>query len=850
MIESIDEGNKEDGIRSIADKINKRLHELEQTMEGNLGRWAWELLQNAKDSVSNENGRNVCVEIELNEDNVIFKHNGSFFTELDIRGLINQISSKEVGEDEQTRNTGRFGTGFLTTHMLSKKVKIASIVKTKKGEFHNFDFLLDRDGKNTNELIPKIELTRARFQESTRPIDHDYNQKSFNTSFHYLLETDEQKEVANKGIVEFSKLIPYVLTFIPKIKEVNIIDNVFDNSMCFRNSDEIIDDILSIIKKSTDSEISDILILKASNDKVSIAIEVEDTGDSYSIKDIENIPKLFCDFPLIGSENFYFPMVVNSFFFNPLTERDGIWLKNDINDEVIENRDLLENSVELYKELINEIAENSFYDLYNLATTKIPTTEVKFFDRRWYVESIQNPLRKFLKKAKIVETNNGKVSMGEVYFPDATLAKEKCEKIWQFSLDLKVNKLPIKQHIQKWSSVIWGDCNKVDINNLVTDLKGKKNVTMLTESLGFEEPQVFDWLNECLKFIYEQKATLFNNFEIIPDQKGNLRACDKLYLDEIEDEKLKEIAELVGYDFYEELVHKNIFLEHCINKKIITDVANKITNLINEENFGEKRNSAIILLVDWFEDNEKKGKECFSRLYQNKDKLLVDTFTTEGRKDLLSMMKGRNISQVSDLIKQAGGDLGKIKESIGKAKQLDDLFEKHGVANIEELKKCIVLTSGMVPAQLKVEITQEILASLGVTTPQELEVALQDENVSDRFFHESTPNFKMFQYAQEIIKRAEKNILEFLREHPDYDCSGFEKLAPTVLGGVTKYGQTIVIVIRPSDNKQVIIYSDSEKVSLVGYENAELWIEDGKNSPRHLTLGKVLKSTGITKIPI
>lgn len=120
MIKSIEEGRKEDGNRSIADKIIKRLHDLDNTVENNQGRWAWELLQNAKDSIAEEDDRAVSVQIELNVDSVEFKHNGTHFTELDIRGLINQISSKEVEEGQQTKKTGRFGTGFLTTHILSR----------------------------------------------------------------------------------------------------------------------------------------------------------------------------------------------------------------------------------------------------------------------------------------------------------------------------------------------------------------------------------------------------------------------------------------------------------------------------------------------------------------------------------------------------------------------------------------------------------------------------------------------------------------------------------------------------------------------------------------------------------
>ena len=88
-----------------------------------------------------------------------------------------------------------------------------------------------------------------------------------------------------------------------------------------------------------------------------------------------------------------------------------------------------------------------------------------------------------------------------------------------------------------------------------------------------------------------------------------------------------------------------------------------------------------------------------------------------------------------------------------------------------------------------------------------------------------------------------------LNEHQDYDCSEAEDLAPTVIGGIVKHGMIITIVIRPSDNKQVIIYYDSEKASLE-HDNAELWIDDGNSVPRILNLGKVLKSTGITKIPV
>ena len=56
-------------------------------MQNNYGRWAWELLQNAKDSVA-EIDKNVFVKIIYNRDKIGFSRNGNHFTEKDIRGLL------------------------------------------------------------------------------------------------------------------------------------------------------------------------------------------------------------------------------------------------------------------------------------------------------------------------------------------------------------------------------------------------------------------------------------------------------------------------------------------------------------------------------------------------------------------------------------------------------------------------------------------------------------------------------------------------------------------------------------------------------------------------------------------
>ena len=107
----------------------------------------------------------------------------------------------------------------------------------------------------------------------------------------------------------------------------------------------------------------------------------------------------------------------------------------------------------------------------------------------------------------------------------------------------------------------------------------------------------------------------------------------------------------------------------------------------------------------------------------------------------------------------------------------------------------------------------------------------------------------MFLYAQQLIERSKQNIIEHLKSHPGYDCTDIDELATTVLGGIKKNGVDVHIVVRPSDNGQVIVFYSSEKDTL-DYANAELWIDNGRNTPKHLTLGTILKTTGINKIPV
>ena len=140
----------------------------------------------------------------------------------------------------------------------------------------------------------------------------------------------------------------------------------------------------------------------------------------------------------------------------------------------------------------------------------------------------------------------------------------------------------------------------------------------------------------------------------------------------------------------------------------------------------------------------------------------------------------------------------------------------------------------------------ESLASFGITSLKDFEMA---KAKSPNLFHHITPTPEMFIASQKLIRRAMQNIKEYLKTLPEYNCEDIGQTAPTTLGGIIKNGSLISIITRPSDDDQIVIYYESEKDVLEDATN-ELWYEKANTEPKKMTLGKLLKQTEITRIPV
>jgi hypothetical protein len=130
---------------SEARDIIHELDKLNTLPEERKTRWVWELLQNAKD-VADSGG--VDITFKLISDELVFIHNGLPFETKHLLAILYKTSTKSLGDEDGT--TGKYGTGFVTTHILNKKLKITGVHTNTLGR-RSFELEINRSVLSTNE---------------------------------------------------------------------------------------------------------------------------------------------------------------------------------------------------------------------------------------------------------------------------------------------------------------------------------------------------------------------------------------------------------------------------------------------------------------------------------------------------------------------------------------------------------------------------------------------------------------------------------------------------------------------------------------------------------------------------
>lgn len=292
---------------NTAQDVFNSLKALENYASLHVSRWIWELLQNARDSAIPESSLHVSVSINKNK--LAFRHNGMTFSKDQVAHLIHHGSTKQEGQ------IGRFGTGFLSTHIISKVPRVSGRLSDGKG----FAFVLDRTGGSPKELSESMGRSSKEFVQSAST--GIVAQEEHSTQFEYPLE-DEVRDIARQGVESLEAYTPYVLAFNHEIETIEILRES-DRRLYRRLASKPLGggqgetsggSVLTTqmeIECSSKGGVQKYLVATATGNAVTVAFLAQDIAKSIKIQFSPDVPRFFMAFPLFGTESMGFPGVIN-----------------------------------------------------------------------------------------------------------------------------------------------------------------------------------------------------------------------------------------------------------------------------------------------------------------------------------------------------------------------------------------------------------------------------------------------------------------------------------------------------------------------------------------------------------
>ncbi|WBX81499.1 hypothetical protein PD280_07310 [Virgibacillus salarius] len=791
-------------LASSTSKIKKEFNSIfEGSQEENnktRRRWIWELIQNASDCTPK--GGKINIDLEIDDNKITFSHDGLPFTYNNLQDLITQVSTKEESEEELT---GKFGTGFMSTFLLSKTVEIEGTFICSNGISTNMNFTINRTKRDYNGIKEQTIM----MLDDLDDLDKSCNEaQTYNkTKFIYNLtgSSQDSKEAVKQGGKDLLTTIPYLLAFNENIQSVNYNGKRYEKEKSVSN--EAYNGLTIIKLKMTDTgNVNYEHLFYFSNNGVQVACPVKYHNNSklcYFKPIADNIPKLFCDFPLVGTEDFAFPIVVNSKLFGVTEDRDAL---RDGNQQ---NRTLLEEAVSLYKGLIDVCSNNTFTrDEFNIC----------MLDKRQYnglQEYCYDEIYGFISRSPLIPINKPKANYErksylnesgkfQVYIPK-TKKEENSMNFWRVLSDGGYLNSPTEETFLGWKKVFGGNYKLNKVNELFED----KTFNDFNSTFA-NEREACEWLDRFYSlWIDDEGMGEVIKSVFVPTQHKSFNHFNKVNYDDEIREDLKGILFELKPAFKKQLLNQRIgsfdtyFEENdseCQNTELC---AKLIDSKVNE------------ILVEETSDNLERSKEVQSTFNKLNDFFLKESIYSE--KNFPKVFPKRML-------------VSSTKETLRRM-AIAEKVERNGIDLDEYLSNQQKIKDILENTNLGTEEIRKLLKHVVTSTPE------------------------MREYFETLLQRSVENVHNYLKRSNKYfvpetlkewkDSSYSETIFPA-----KKDEKEVTIIIRPTDNDQIIFYGE-EELEVLDSGEYELWTDNGKDvGCKQITLGELLKTTGITRIPL
>ena len=846
--------------------VEKRLRELNSPSENDKKRWIWELIQNAKDTIAKDPNRSeINVRIEIDGDTVRFKHDGNPFTADSRLALLYKYSE----DKENQESTGRFGTGFLTTHCLSKIVTIESNMYSdaEQTRLCGFKVTLFRDGLIKSELIEGLEKMRK---------SEEFYDETFEwTTFTYHVNSESGKSAIRLGVQNFHENIAQTMLFCKELRSCELDDNGEITRIIREPEVSLTDNInmATFVLKGTSSSKRRFIYTShmSHNDKLSAryksdrsirldaAIEINDDMEL-----VEHMGKtsFFCVLPLVGIENqVNEPIIINSPDFEPDTERQSLLLsgqdwneEKNVITEVGINKLIYTEVFPLYKRLVSFLSSKKYKKLYFLANGLKNAKKHDKLDADWYSAEIIQKYRGILLSLPVVNSWDGTTAKK---LSDSIIVKEKTQEyevtVYGLIKPLYPSNLISENH--EWASRLWKeDLNLWNTEDLCSDIESKGNWS----NIKLEGETLSVWYNNFLKHVSEYNELLLKDYALLPNMNGDLLKKDSEDFKQGVNTTSYVIGLLskLGEDVKPRLLHgdiSSVSLEAKYNSQSYSADINKLAKaIIDDTSVTDKVNRLLPLLSTIPDDNTRLQENFIARrksFYQICISLFeitgntptVDNNLLEGAwKDLDIWFISHVLETLSNKAKltelPSGLDTQWLNGALKSLNVQPSQLNTYAVLPNQKGNFCFqkdLFEDGDIPPVLKSDLFNNInlsykdilldkqIEASAFSINQKKTVATFASELNGKFISYSDPNKPNYfrgrshHYEKNVLDTIARYMTSILPENLDSDLgkrqNGFYKVGTSILG---KGDENI-----KNGEEDGLMFTNS----YISYENADLW---------------------------
>ena len=659
-------------IENTAQGVYNHLNDMKSS--GRHKRWIWELLQNARD-VSTDVDNHLIAKVKYNGKELVFLHNGRGFTVDEIAHLIFYGSTKV--EDERT--IGQYGSGFLTTHLLSWEIDVSGQLDGNKW----FNFRLSRKPESVKALQESMDQAWEEFKYSVDESRPESLPDFFTTQFVYPIKNPEAERAVTEGVETLKQCAPYVVISNPQFSRINI--DFPSEKMCFEvnrhKSDSSSVQHITVTENINGNSRDRQYLQVGDDENTSVTVPLESKDGSLVCQSVEKIPRLFLGFPLVGTEAFSFPAIINSFKFTPTENRNGVYLGKNDDQENNTNQAVIEVACTLLTRLLQHAALSGWHHTHRWV--EVPTIQGNdWVDAEWLKNCVKDMLMAAIYNTPAVRNEAGSaVPMIEAILPVAE-NDEAVETLWDLLEVWKEcpEKLPRRVEATGWCRIIKNWANilgeettvfRAGINGsqLASQMvektihsQGWGNLANLQELLRAGVSGV-EWLNKFYGFLRDNEFThVIRIHRFIPDQLGWFHSLSQLYRDPGIDEVLKEVAQLLEWRIRSELRDPglpSLDIEDgrgaMKSEDVVSQLLGKLSNRAANENPDAAFKEASVSLFAWIVSQEKYSHLSNFPVFAVDGKSVLELSNTYNRKLPLAPVRSwpKDLQPFADLFPPA-----------------------------------------------------------------------------------------------------------------------------------------------------------------------------------------------------